>query len=286
MAGHNWNMRYALNLGLNSLDTPLFRHHVGGTDPLAHIALAAQLGFAGVEDNFLKLRPPEEQSRIGAALARNGLEMGCFVNNLESWNTSVWTLNDSDSQSQLARELDESIEVAKRVGGRNLTTMSGRDPQMPISIQRSRMIENLKRLAPVAERAGVVIAIEAVSPWDFPGLLLTDVRDAHEIVTAVGSPAVRLVFDVFHVQATGGNVIRTLTQCWESVGVIQVADNPRRTEMGSGELNWANVLGTIRQLGYRGLIELEHEIAGDGLAGEQQALARLRAIDCAISVST
>jgi hydroxypyruvate isomerase len=81
-----WTMRYAPHLGLTSPDTPLFRHMVGSADPVEQIRFSADQGFAGIEDNFLKLRPAAEQERMGAALARAGLEMGCFVNNVESWN--------------------------------------------------------------------------------------------------------------------------------------------------------------------------------------------------------
>src|SRR3546814_16500049 len=55
------------------------------------IAFAYEQGFAGIEDNFLKLRPEADQRRIGLELERRGLEMGCFVNNVRSWNTPLWS---------------------------------------------------------------------------------------------------------------------------------------------------------------------------------------------------
>src|SRR3546814_13468455 len=76
-----WKLRYAPNLGLNSTDTPLFRHLVGSLDTIDHIAFAYEQGFAGIEDNFIKLRPEADQRRIGLELERRGLEMGCFVRN-------------------------------------------------------------------------------------------------------------------------------------------------------------------------------------------------------------
>src|SRR3546814_18913824 len=82
-----WKLRYAPNLGLNSTDTPLFRHLVGSLDPIDHIAFAYEQGFAGIEDNFLKLRPEADQRRIGLELERRGLEVGCFVTNVRSGHT-------------------------------------------------------------------------------------------------------------------------------------------------------------------------------------------------------
>ena len=52
--------------------------------------------------------------------------------------------------------------------------------------------------------SGVVIGIEACNSRDYPMLLIGDVTDACAIARAVDSPAVRIVFDIFHVQARGG----------------------------------------------------------------------------------
>ena len=60
-----WKLRFAPNIGLNSLDTPMFRGCVGGLDPVLHVDFIADQGFAGVEDNFLTLREPVEQAVVG-----------------------------------------------------------------------------------------------------------------------------------------------------------------------------------------------------------------------------
>src|SRR3546814_17692790 len=54
---------------------------------------------------------------------------------------------------------------------------------------------------------------------------------------AVDSPAVGIVFDIFHVQARGGDVMSRLQHCWDMIAAIQIADNPGRGEAGTGELN-------------------------------------------------
>lgn len=277
-----WRMRFAPHLGLTSLDTPFFKHTVGSPDPVAHIEHIAALGFAGVEDNFLKLRPVAEQERIGRALARHGLEMGCFVNNVESWNRPLWGSDDPDATAALRAELESSIAAAARVGGRYLTTISGRDPRVPLPIQLTAMTENLKRLAPTAERAGVVLGIEPLAERAFPGMLVHHVLDGYAVVKAVDSPAVRLVFDAFHVQAADGDLIAMIDRTRDAIGIVQIADNPGRVEPGTGEMNYPNILRHLRATGYTGLVELEHAMSGPGRDGEDAALERLRAIDAAI----
>jgi hydroxypyruvate isomerase len=277
-----WTMRYAPHLGLTSPDTPLFRHMVGSADPVEQIRFIADQGFAGIEDNFLKLRPAAEQERMGAALARAGLEMGCFVNNVESWNQPLWGSPDPDALGPGSGASWRAPSRPKRVGGKHLTTIGGRDPRVPLAFQLAAAAENLKRLAPAAEKAGVVMGIEVTNEWGFPGMLVHHVLDAYAVVKAVDSPAVRLTFDIFHVQAMDGDVIRNLERCWNAIGTVQVADNPGRLELGTGELNWPNILRTLRERGYAGLVELEHEASRPGAEGERDMLRRLREIDTAI----
>jgi hydroxypyruvate isomerase len=131
-----WKLRFAPTIGLNSLDTPMFRHSVGTIDALEHIAFIADHGFAGIEDNFLKLRSPHEQERIGAALRKRNLAMGCFVANPQSWNQPLWVADDREARRKLESDLHDSIDAAKRTGGRVMTVLSGFLPGVPRAYQR------------------------------------------------------------------------------------------------------------------------------------------------------
>lgn len=279
---HNWKLRFAPHIGLTSLDTPLFRHSAESIDSVAQIDYIADLGFSGIEDNLLALRTPGEQTRIGAALARRGLEMGCFVGNAEAWNTPLWGRRDDGARAKLAEDLQSAIAAAHRVGGRFLTTISGRDHDLPLWVQHQAMVENLKRLAPIAEKANVVLGIEPTNEQGFPGMLVHYVADAYAIVKAVDSPAVRLVFDAFHVQVMDGDLIRNLDRTFDAIGIVQIADNPDRLEPGSGEINFVNFFRHLRGKGYQGLVELEHAVSGPGREGETAALGALITINDAI----
>jgi hydroxypyruvate isomerase len=274
-----WKLRFAPNLGLVSPTTPTFLHSVGSADPVRQIDFVADHGFAGVEDNFLKLRPVDEQRRIGEALERRNLEMGCFVNNIESWNKPLWGSAAVNDRKVLRADLTSSIEVAKRVRGKYLTVITGRDLRIPLQAQLANLIENLKRLADQAYAGGVVLGVEVTNEWGFPGMLVHHIADANAIVRAVDHPAVRLVFDVFHVQAMDGDILRNLDAAWEQIGIIQVADNPGRLELGTGELNWVRILRHLVERGYAGLVELEHGFGSEGIAAEQEMLRTLGQIN-------
>ena len=277
-----WKQRYAAHLGLRAPNEPLFLHSGRSGDPLAQIDYLASIGFAGIEDNMLKTRLPELQAKMGDALARHNMQMGCFVNNPNHWNLPLWGRSDAEAREQLAQDLDQSIEAAQRTGGKYTTVVSGSEPGIPLGFQRANMVENLKRLADKAEKAGLVFVIETVSARNWPNMILNHTGDAYQVVKAVGSPAVKLVFDTGHVAPMDGDVLGNLKRAWDEIAILQVADSPERIELGQGELNWINIFRTIKGLGYTGLIELEFLIATEDLAGEQRLLNNLRAIDDAL----
>jgi hydroxypyruvate isomerase len=278
----NWKMRYAGHLGLRAPNEPLFMQSAGSGDPLLQIDYLASIGFAGIEDNMLKTRAPEMQAKIGEALARHGMQMGCFVNNPNDWNVPLWGRSDPDARERLLRDVDASIEAAKRTGGKYTTVVSGIEPNVPVGFQRANMVENLRRFAEKAEKAGLVFVLETVNGRNWPNMILNHIGDAWQIVKAVDSPAVKLLFDTGHVAPMDGDVLGTLKRAWGEIAIIQVADNPDRCELGTGELNWVNLFRTLRGLGYIGLIELEFLVASEDLAGEQALLERLRAVDDAL----
>jgi hydroxypyruvate isomerase len=64
----------------------------------------------------------------------------------------------------LLQQVQETIEVAKRVNGKYVTTLSGLlDPGLDRDYQTVNMIENLKYCAELASSAGIVLGVEAIT---------------------------------------------------------------------------------------------------------------------------
>jgi hydroxypyruvate isomerase len=62
---------------------------------------------------------------------------------------------------------------------------------------------------------------------------------------------------------------------------VQIADNPGRTEPGSGEINFESLFRLLHRLQYSGLVELEHGWLRPGIVSERNGLALLREFDAA-----
>jgi hydroxypyruvate isomerase len=276
-----FKLRYACHLGFLSRDRPLFHETLGTAEPTAHIAYAATQGFAGIEDNWFMSREAVEQARIGEALNRFGLELGCFVVSFDPSDYS-WVSHDEQAIAKIDAEIAAGIEAAKRGSGRYMVMAPAALPGVPFSIQLTNVIRHLRRVAGMCERAGVILCIEQTNRFGLPGMLLQHVLDAWAVVRTVESPAVKLLFDFYHVQQMDGNLVANFRQCRDEIAISQIADLPGRCKLGDSEINWPAVLRAVRDSGYRGLIEYEVVPATEGEAGEQAALEALRRVDAAI----
>jgi len=77
------------------------------------------------------------------------------------------------------------------------------------------------------------------------------------VLKAVGSPNVKMLFDIYHQQISEGNLSGNIRRYHDRIGYFQLADHPGRHEPTTGEINYAFVLKTIYDVGYRDPIGME-----------------------------
>jgi len=274
--------RLAGHLGVRGPDAPLFRHLAASTSPADQIEFLARHGFAGVSDNYLLLRTPEEQARIGRAARAHGLEMGSFVHDPLNWNKPTWSTSGATARAALEESLDASLGAAGRSGSRTLSVVTGRT-DVPLTEQLRTMAEHLRFAADRAATHGIMLCVETTHPAFAPGLLIERLEDALAVVDTADHPHVRLNFDIGHLALLGEDILTAITRCAGYIGMVQAADIPPppavgRLEPGAGVLDWSAIFGALDGVGYRGLIELELEPHINGPEGEAtllESLARL-----------
>ena len=129
--------------------------------------------------------------------------------------------------------------------------------------QHAASIATLKRAAELLRAAGIVGVIEPIDRLENPSIYLDGVNEAFEIVRAVGSPNIKVLYDLYHEQRESGNLIEKLEKNIGEVGLIHVADVPGRHEPGTGEVNYGNIYRKLAQLNYKGVIAMEFYPTGD-----------------------
>jgi hydroxypyruvate isomerase len=141
-------------------------------------------------------------------------------------------------------------------------------------------IQGFKEIAAYAEKKGVTVCLEMLNSRvgdhpdkGHPGYQGDHVDYCMDILNAVGSPRVKLLFDVYHVQIMDGDVIRRIKECGEMIGHIHTAGNPGRGELDDKqELNYRPIMEALLEIGYKGFVGQEFIPVGDPLDGLRQAV--------------
>ena len=104
------------------------------------------------------------------------------------------------------------------------------------------------------ERAGMTAIVEPIDALvTRPGWLLPGAKESLQMLRRVDSPHVKLLFDIYHVQVTDGDLILQIRNNIELIGHFQIGDHPGRMQPGTGEINYRNVFRAIYELQEDGL---------------------------------
>jgi hydroxypyruvate isomerase len=159
-------------------------------------------------------------------------------------------------QAECLALVDQALAYAGPLGAGVIHVMAGEHPQGPDGD--AAMIATLRAAASRAHDAGVTLVIEPINGRDRPNWFLRSTQQALDIIEAVDHPAVRLLFDIYHVQIIEGDLTRRLEACIDRVGHVQVAGIPARQEPDDSEVDTAHVFATLDRLGYAGFVGCEY----------------------------
>lgn len=164
--------------------------------------------------------------------------------------------------------IQKSISKAKYLGSNHLVIHSnalmedGSARKLWRNISREAMLMNifdvLKRLKTLAEREKICLVLEPLNTIvDHKNYFLDTPEIAFELITAVDSEYIKLLYDIYHMQIMSGNIIDKITKNINCIGYIHAADVPGRHEPGTGELSFSNIFKAIDECDYKGIIGFE-----------------------------
>ena len=168
-------------------------------------------------------------------------------------------ITDPKRKDEFVSDIKAAVEVAKRMGVKKLCVVAGEETAgLSRDDQTKAVIDALKAGAEVVSPEGITIILEPLNVLvDHPKQLVVHSEHGAKILEAVGSPNVKMLFDVYHQQISEGNLSGNIRKYAKRIGYFQIADHPGRYEPGTGEVNYAHVLRTIHDVGYDGAIGLE-----------------------------
>lgn len=224
---------------------------------LSHVEIMQQIaayGFRAFES--LSARDWEDRVEVGACCRDLGILVGAVSSSGSIKGDGPLNAGFHD---QFEENIRATIPKAHDLGAKALCGAVGaaRD-DMSKEEQMDNIVAAGKRVAPMLEDAGMTLVWEPLNiKVDHAGYFLVYSQDAAEIVRRTDSPAVKILFDVYHQQISEGDVIRNIREYAAEIGHFHFADNPGRNEPTTGELNYNNIFKAIYETGYRGVVSAE-----------------------------
>ena len=242
---------------------------------------AVNLGVKGIE-----LVGPEEWP----TMRKYGLECALSVNGMPD-PPYAKGLNNPRYQQEVISQTKTRIEECAEAGIPSVIAFTGYkyrnndDPEqgvIPLEEGAGNTVQGLKELARHAERHDVTICVEhlnsRVEGDDFrghPPYQGDDIEYCADIIRRVGSPRVKLLFDIYHVQIMNGDIISRIREYGtDLIGHIHTAGVPGRVELDQAqELNYPAIMEALLEIGYTGYVGHEFIPTRDPMQGLNHAIA-------------
>jgi hydroxypyruvate isomerase len=187
--------------------------------------------------------------------ARHGLV--CAMAN--GFGTIPVGFNRPNQHDKLVADAERMIPRAAAAGVPNIVCFSGNRAGMSDGEGITNCIAGFKRITPLAEKHGVTLCLELLnSKVDHADYQADHTAWGVQVVQGVGSPRLKLLYDIYHMQIMEGDVIRTIQEHHDYIAHYHTAGVPGRHEIDGGqELNYAAIMRAIAGTGFTGHVAQE-----------------------------
>ncbi len=182
--------------------------------------------------------------------------------------------NDPAHHVLLLGELEQAIPLAARHGVPNLIAMFGNRRGRPDAAALDACVAGLGRIKPLAEEHGVTICLELLnSKVDHADYQGDRTAFGVAVVSALASPRIKLLYDIYHMQIMEGDIIRTIRAQQGAIGHFHTGGVPGRHELDdTQELDYRGIARAIADIGFSGYMAHEFLPTGDPLRSLRQAV--------------
>lgn len=194
-------------------------------------------------------------------------------------------VNDPANHEECLTVLRKKIDQAADFGCPSVITFTGmransKGVVIPDDVGMANCVKAYKQIAGYAEEKQVTLCLEHLNSRvsthpmkGHPGYQGDHVDYCIEILKQVGSPRVKLLFDIYHVQIMDGDLISRIHQHKDWLGHIHTAGNPGRGELHvNQEVNYPAVMQALLDVGYQGYVGHEFIPTMDPAIGLKEAI--------------
>lgn len=209
--------------------------------------LVRRLGFSAID-----LVGPNDWSILKQHGVDSSMCNGAELNLEDGW-------GDAKFHQPLIERYQKHIDLVSDAGYKNLICFSGnargKDPEEGLK----NAVKGLKKILAQAEKRGVILQMELFnSKIDHPDYFADNSAWGIELCKRLDSPNFKLLYDIYHMQISEGDIIRTIQNHHQYFGHYHTAGVPGRNEIDeSQELYYPAIVRAIQATGFKGYVAQE-----------------------------
>ena len=183
--------------------------------------------------------------------------------------------NRKENHDGIVEGLRKAIAAAAEAGFPNVICFSGNRAGLADDEGAETCVEGLKKIAGFAEEKKVAVCMELLnSKRNHKDYQCDRTAWGADVCKKVGSPRVKLLYDIYHMQVQEGDVIATIRENIASIGHFHTAGVPGRNEIDdSQELYYPAIMRAIADLKFEGYVAHEYGPRKDALESLKKAIA-------------
>jgi hydroxypyruvate isomerase len=189
-------------------------------------------------------------------LKSHGLDSS-MCNGAEISLTEGW--NHKEYHATLIKNYTEHINLVADAGYKNLICFSGNKKGMDDETGLNNCVEGLKQIMALAEKRGVIIQMEVFnSKVNHPDYMADNTKWTIELCKKLGSSNFKILYDIYHMQISEGDIIATINKNHEFFGHYHTAGVPGRHEIDdTQELFYPAIIKAVLDTGFNGYLAQE-----------------------------
>jgi hydroxypyruvate isomerase len=183
-------------------------------------------------------------------------------------------LNRVENHAKIEEGFRKNIPLAAKAGVPNMITFSGNRAGMSDEEGAKNTIVGLNRVKKIAEDNGVVICLELLnSKVNHKDYMCDHTAWGVQVVQAVNSPNVKLLYDIYHMQIMEGDLVKTIQDNIQWLAHFHTGGVPGRHELdGTQEVQWDGVMRGIVAANFHGYVAHEFVPTRDPLTSLREAV--------------
>jgi hydroxypyruvate isomerase len=183
-------------------------------------------------------------------------------------------LNRVENHAKIEDGFRKNIPLAAKARVPNMITFSGNRAGMSDEEGAKNTIMGLNRVKKIAEDNGVVICLELLnSKVNHKDYMCDHTAWGVQVVQAVNSPNVKLLYDIYHMQIMEGDLVKTIQDNIQWLAHFHTGGVPGRHELdGTQEVQWDGVMRGIIAANFHGYVAHEFVPTRDPLTSLREAV--------------